>query len=194
MCPDYCAPLSEDAALCVEQGGRWINFNQHFNNILDSWVSLFEISTTEGWVDMMYAAVDSRGPMKEPRRDSGPVLGCSIFIAFIMVGTFFVLNLCVGVIINNYHIQLSHKGNISMTHPQRKWIGWQRSLYKKKKFFVQTNLHLLSPTRQHLVRIVTSSTFDNFIMLCICLNTIMLGMSIHPKPDAPYTDVIALML
>ena len=42
---------------------------QHFDNIFWSVVTLFEISTTEGWVDVMYGGVDSRGPQKEPEQN-----------------------------------------------------------------------------------------------------------------------------
>ena len=64
--------------------------------------TLFEIATTEGWVDTMYAGVDSTEPMVEPIRDNAKVYAW-FFVAFILVGSFFVLNLCVGVIIDNIH-------------------------------------------------------------------------------------------
>lgn len=190
MCPDHCNALSDDAALCVEQGGRWINTDQHFNNLLDGWVSLFEISTTEGWVDLMYMAADSRGAMKQPKRDSNQIVGILLFVSFILVGTFFVLNLCVGVIINNYHEQILHTGQLDITESQKRWVCWQKALYSRKNFFPQTNLNLLSPTRQHMTSIVSSSWFDNSIMACILLNTVVLGMQWYPVPPEPYLDVL----
>jgi len=55
----------------VENGGKWVRaLFQHFDNIFYSMLTLFEISTTEGWVDVMYSGVDSRGPHYEPELDN----------------------------------------------------------------------------------------------------------------------------
>jgi hypothetical protein len=79
----------DDAGVCVEQGGMWVNMNQHFDDIGSAVRSLFEISTTEGWVDVMYAAMDATGMMKTPKRDTGPFMWSSFFVIYIFVGTFF---------------------------------------------------------------------------------------------------------
>jgi hypothetical protein len=69
-CESYCEPFTADAAICVENGGKWVrSLFQHFDNILYSMLTLFEISTTEGWVDVMYSGVDARGAHHEPVRD-----------------------------------------------------------------------------------------------------------------------------
>lgn len=105
LCETSCYGLIEDAALCTEQGGKWVNLNQNFDNLLVGTIALFEISTTEGWVDVMLAAVDSRGPYLQPKRDANEFIGSMLFVAFMLIGSFFVLNLCVGVIIDNYNKQ-----------------------------------------------------------------------------------------
>jgi hypothetical protein len=55
------APTSREVCQCL--GADWDRYDgiqQSFNNIGWSLMTLFEISTTEGWVDVMLAAVDSR--------------------------------------------------------------------------------------------------------------------------------------
>ena len=48
--------------ICEHLGYSWDRaVHQNFNNVAYSIGALFELSTTEGWVDVMYAAVDSRG-------------------------------------------------------------------------------------------------------------------------------------
>lgn len=180
-CRSSCRGLSEDAALCVEQGGRWLNLNQNFDNLGVAMISLFEISTTEGWVDTMLAGVDSRNPMQQPRRDESE-LAVVLFVAFILVGSFFVLNLCVGVIIDNYSNQKKREKQSNLTESQQKWLTYQKALYMKRQFFVMTNLQQLSPTRQHMIRIVSSPTFESLIMIGICLNTVVLGAAWYPSP------------
>lgn len=51
---------------CVNAGGHWTRSSAHFDNILASMLSLFELSTTEGWVSMMLQAMDSTEIGYEP--------------------------------------------------------------------------------------------------------------------------------
>ena len=58
--------------------------------------------TTEGWMQVMYSGIDGIGIDKQPKRDSswGWVF---YFIGFIIVGHMFILNLFVGVVIDNFN-------------------------------------------------------------------------------------------
>lgn len=44
---------------CLDHGGRWYSKRRNYNNILKSVMTLFEIASTEGWVDIMYEGVDA---------------------------------------------------------------------------------------------------------------------------------------
>lgn len=46
---------------CFNYGGDWINSDFNFDNILNSSINLFVLSTTEGWVSMMHTGIDSVG-------------------------------------------------------------------------------------------------------------------------------------
>ena len=46
---------------CVDYGGVWVNRDANFDNVFNSMVTLFEVSTTEGWVGAMWNGVDSVG-------------------------------------------------------------------------------------------------------------------------------------
>jgi hypothetical protein len=104
-CQDYCEPLIKDAALCVEQGQRWgLTLYQNFNTFWNSFLTLFEISTTEGWVDVMYAAVDAKGTgayYEQPTRDAN-VMWALIFTFWLFLSNMFFLNLSVGVIVEQF--------------------------------------------------------------------------------------------
>lgn len=45
----------------MNYGGDWINNDLNFDNILSAMVSLYVLSTTEGWVDIMWYGTDTRG-------------------------------------------------------------------------------------------------------------------------------------
>ncbi|CAE7267744.1 unnamed protein product [Symbiodinium necroappetens] len=182
-CRQHCWGLIQDAALCTEQGGKWVNMNQNFDDLLVGTISLFEISTTEGWVDVMLAAVDSRGPYLQPRRDANEFIGSMLFVAFMLIGSFFVLNLCVGVIIDNYNKQksASDAGYVLVTEMQAAWMTQMKALYLRRSFFTQVNVDRLGPSRQHRFRIITSSAFENFIMACILMQLCILMMVWQPR-------------
>jgi hypothetical protein len=85
-------------------------------------VSLFEMSTTEGWIDVMWSGVDSRAVNLVPKRDTG-VIWVFFFIIFIIVGSLFILNLFVGVVINTFNDEKEKLGrNHLLTETQREWI------------------------------------------------------------------------
>jgi hypothetical protein len=64
----WTTPTSKDVCACI--GADWSEtIPQQFNNVLEASLSFFEISTTEGWLDVMYACIDSVGIDAQPIRD-----------------------------------------------------------------------------------------------------------------------------
>jgi len=66
-------------------------------------VSLFVLSTLEGWPDYMYNLIDGG------KEDTGPIFNNNtyvsyLFIVFIMVGSIFCVNLFVAIVGMNFHI------------------------------------------------------------------------------------------
>eukprot|EP00746_Dinoflagellata_sp_MGD_P008476 gnl/MRDRNA2_/MRDRNA2_116976_c0_seq1.p1 gnl/MRDRNA2_/MRDRNA2_116976_c0~~gnl/MRDRNA2_/MRDRNA2_116976_c0_seq1.p1 ORF type:complete len:1680 (-),score=292.24 gnl/MRDRNA2_/MRDRNA2_116976_c0_seq1:144-4679(-) len=190
-CSEFCDPYIYDAALCVEQGGHWFpTLNQDFNSIFSAMLTLFEISTTEGWVDVMYSATDARGIYMQPVRDAQE-LWSLFFVFFILVGSFFILQLCVGVIIDNFSRIKESGQELMLTDAQRQWIDATRQLMSRKVFFGITDLHNHTHIRRKIYFFVSNSKFDNAIMSCILANTVVMGMKTFPSPSSDYK--VALM-
>lgn len=42
-------------------GGNWVNKSYNFDNVINAIVTLFVMSTTEGWINLMSDGIDSRG-------------------------------------------------------------------------------------------------------------------------------------
>lgn len=193
-CHKYCNGLTEHAALCGEQGGRWLNLDRNFDNVFNAILTLFEIATTEGWVDSMYAGVDGTGPMMQPVRDNVELMAW-FFVGFILIGSFFVLNLCVGVIIDNFN-KMKEDGQASgilVTDTQQSWVASQKAIMYKKQFFPLTHITNLPSWRVKLYVFVSSSRFENSIMACICLNTVVMAMQITPSPSKDYNSMLRAM-
>ena len=65
--------------------------------------TLIELMTTEGWVDVMHDAADGVHPEKQPKLDEYASLSIPFFVVFMIFGSQFILNLFVGVIMDNFN-------------------------------------------------------------------------------------------
>jgi Ion transport protein len=112
---------------------HWVKPPGNFDNIFRALLTLFEIATTEMWPDYMYMAVDATYPGQQPIYRSRPA-NALYFILFIIVGSFFVLKLFVGVAIDKFNqMQAEHLGqNLTLTPAQEQWVTVQRMMAKAK--------------------------------------------------------------
>lgn len=112
---------------------QWFAPPANFDHIFAALLSLFEIATMEMWPDFMYAGVDATKAGQQPVNDNSPE-NALYFVAFVVVGSFFVLNLFVGVAIDKFNeMQAEHLGqNIFLTPEQEQWVTVQRLMAKTK--------------------------------------------------------------
>jgi len=99
---DFSTALVEhvvDKFTCLDYGGEWVNQLSNFDNVKNSMITLFNIMTTEGWIDVMWLAVDSTKIDRIPEKDSKPV-SVIFFIIIIFFFHLFILNMFVGIVIN----------------------------------------------------------------------------------------------
>lgn len=64
-------------------------------------MTLFIVASLEGWPDIMAQAVDATDIEKGPREYASP-LSAYFFVIFVLMGSFFFMNLFVGVIFMNF--------------------------------------------------------------------------------------------
>lgn len=64
--------------------------------------TLFEMMSTEGWIDVMDAGTDSVGIDMQPKLNNNVGM-LFFFVFFMIVGSQFILNLFVGVIMDNFN-------------------------------------------------------------------------------------------
>ncbi|XP_074552328.1 sodium channel protein type 4 subunit alpha B [Halichoeres trimaculatus] len=150
---------------------RWKNVKVHFDNVGMGYLSLLQVATFKGWMDIMYAAVDSRGEEKQPMYEDNLYMYI-YFVCFIIFGSFFTLNLFIGVIIDNFNQQKAKMGgqDLFMTEEQKKYYNAMKKLGSKKP---QKPVPRPDNKFQGLVfDLVTQQIFDIFIMVLICLNMV----------------------
>eukprot|EP00913_Durusdinium_trenchii_P023005 g21600.t1 len=119
-----------------------------------------------------------------------------------LIGSFFVLNLCVGVIIDNYNKQKKESDIhfVLVTDVQAAWMTQMKAIYLRRTFFTQVNVDRLGPSRQHRFRretmrvvlccmIITSAAFENLIMACIVIQLCLLMMVWQPRDSGGSLEV-----
>uniref|UniRef100_A0A8D1CJJ1 Sodium channel protein n=1 Tax=Sus scrofa TaxID=9823 RepID=A0A8D1CJJ1_PIG len=150
---------------------RWLNVKVNYDNVGLGYLSLLQVATFKGWMDIMYAAVDSREKEEQPQYEVNLYMYL-YFVIFIIFGSFFTLNLFIGVIIDNFNQQKKKFGgkDIFMTEEQKKYYNAMKKLGSKKP---QKPIPRPQNKIQGLVYdLVTKQAFDITIMMLICLNMV----------------------
>nr|XP_033800134.1 sodium channel protein type 2 subunit alpha-like [Geotrypetes seraphini] len=153
------------------QSARWKNVKVNFDNVGAGYLALLQVATFKGWMDIMYAAVDSRALHSQPKYEENLYMYI-YFVIFIIFGSFFTLNLFIGVIIDNFNQQKKKFGgqDIFMTEEQKKYYNAMKKLGSKKP---QKPIPRPSNVFQGIVfDFVTKQAFDIIIMILICLNMV----------------------
>mmetsp|Transcript_3119 Transcript_3119/g.7221 ORF Transcript_3119/g.7221 Transcript_3119/m.7221 type:complete len:1718 (+) Transcript_3119:685-5838(+) len=156
---------------------QWTNPRDYnFDNIGQSMLTLFEIATLENWLGIMYHGVDMTEIDVQPIRDHNPFY-CIFFVVFIIVGSFFVMNLFVGVTIDKFNeMKEKQEGkSVFLTAEQRNWVSIQKLLVDIHPTKKQTEPE--GYLRGAVFRLISSDHFDAFILTLIVLNIIVMAMT-----------------
>ncbi|XP_063322117.1 sodium channel, voltage-gated, type I like, alpha b isoform X3 [Pelmatolapia mariae] len=157
--------------LSLNDSARWKNVKINFDNVGAGYLALLQVATFKGWMDIMYAAVDSRNLEEQPDYEVNLYMYL-YFVIFIIFGSFFTLNLFIGVIIDNFNQQKKKLGgqDIFMTEEQKKYYNAMKKLGSKKP-----QKPIPRPTNAFqgcVFDFITKQAFDIVIMILICLNMV----------------------
>ncbi|XP_062426842.1 sodium channel protein type 5 subunit alpha-like [Rhea pennata] len=158
---------------CDAYNGAWENGLVNFDHVGMGYLALLEVATFKGWMDIMYAAVDSRQIDEQPKFEC--FLSMYIyFVIFIVFGSFFMLNLFIGVVVSNFNQQrkkISGK-DLFLTEEQRKYYNALRKLGSKKP--QKPIPRPLNVFQGFLFDIVSHKAFDITVVVLICLNMVVM--------------------
>ncbi|XP_047195214.1 sodium channel, voltage gated, type VIII, alpha subunit b isoform X4 [Hippoglossus stenolepis] len=166
---------------------RWKNVKINFDNVGAGYLALLQVATFKGWMDIMYAAIDSRKVGDQPLYEDNLYMYI-YFVIFIIFGSFFTLNLFIGVIIDNFNQQKKKFGgqDIFMTEEQKKYYNAMKKLGSKKP---QKPIPRPQNKIQGMVfDFVTQQVFDISIMILICLN--MVTMMVETDDQSEDTEIV----
>ncbi|KAL4505974.1 hypothetical protein ABPG72_013735 [Tetrahymena utriculariae] len=189
----YCSELAYiyhvNQDRCLSMGYSWKTYDTNFDNILNSMRTLYIISSLEGWPDLLYQAIDSNTADVGPVKDNYIQISY-FYMIFILVGSFFLINLFVGVIFLNFNEAQKNErqSSLFLTEEQKRWIEFQQMIIGVKAEFSQS----VVPT-QKLPRItyniITNQKFEIFIMILIVSNILTMAMAYEGSPST-YDSVL----
>uniref|UniRef100_A0A4X2KU58 Sodium channel protein n=1 Tax=Vombatus ursinus TaxID=29139 RepID=A0A4X2KU58_VOMUR len=161
----------------------WSNAKVNFDNVGIGYLALLQVATFKGWMDIMYAAVDSRDVKEQPNFEENKA-AYLYFVIFIIFGSFFTLNLFIGVIIDNFNQQQKKISgqDIFMTEEQKKYYNAMKKLGSKRP--QKPIPRPLNKCQAFVFDVVTSQAFDIFVITLICLNMIIM-MAETDSPEGP---------
>ncbi|XP_016161683.1 PREDICTED: sodium channel protein type 5 subunit alpha-like [Ficedula albicollis] len=163
----------DDRYDCIFHNGTWTNSVVNFDNVGMGYLALLQVATFKGWMDIMYAAVDSREINQQPKFEARLRM-YAFFVVFIIFGSFFMLNLFIGVVISNFNQQrkkISGK-DLFLTEEQKKYYNALKKLGSKKP-----QKPIPRPSNAFLgwlFDIVSHKAFEITIVIFICLNMIVM--------------------
>uniref|UniRef100_A0A8B9ETZ1 Sodium channel protein n=1 Tax=Anser cygnoides TaxID=8845 RepID=A0A8B9ETZ1_ANSCY len=158
---------------CLKNNGTWVNNAVNFDHVGMGYLALLEVATFKGWMDIMYAAVDSREIDEQPSFEAFLPM-YFFFVIFIIFGSFFMLNLFIGVVISNFNKQrkkISGK-DLFLTEEQKKYYNALKKLGSKKP--QKPIPRPLNMFQGCLFDIVSHKAFDISVVTLICLNMVVM--------------------
>eukprot|EP01047_Picozoa_sp_COSAG01_P033914 COSAG01_NODE_2519_length_7522_cov_6.051192_1_plen_1559_part_10 len=199
---------------------QWTLPVNNFDDVGSGFVTLYEVATLEGWVEVMHNTMDAADEVgRQPQRDAAPS-NALFFVVFISFGSFFVMNLLVAVYIDSFN---QSRGTGLMTAEQIGWVEIKRLMYRIKPRRVQLmpqskcrrRLHTLVTARSciecasvrnggvvleesdgaHKALEDQTSVFDKVMIVVIMLNSVALscvwaGQSEQSKQTMRYVDFV----
>uniref|UniRef100_A0A8C2J143 Calcium channel, voltage-dependent, T type, alpha 1H subunit a n=1 Tax=Cyprinus carpio TaxID=7962 RepID=A0A8C2J143_CYPCA len=179
---------------CIQANYKWIRRKYNFDNLGQALMSLFVLSCKDGWVNIMYDGLDAVGVDMQPERNHNPWM-LLYFISFLLIVSFFVLNMFVGVVVENFHKcrQDQEEEEARLREEKR-----QRLLEKKRRNVllngyavpacsdIQPYYADYSPARLYIHTLCTNHYLDLFITCIIGINVVT--MSIEHFNQPPYLE------
>uniref|UniRef100_A0A8C2YCE9 Calcium voltage-gated channel subunit alpha1 I n=1 Tax=Coturnix japonica TaxID=93934 RepID=A0A8C2YCE9_COTJA len=173
---------------CVAANYKWVHHKYNFDNLGQALMSLFVLASKDGWVNIMYNGLDAVAVDQQPVTNNNPWM-LLYFISFLLIVSFFVLNMFVGVVVENFHKCRQHQEAEEARRREEKRL---RRLEKKRRMlrchFLGSHAQRLPyyatycPIRLLIHSVCTSHYLDIFITFIICLNVVTMSLEHYNQP------------
>jgi len=168
---------------CLNNGGDWLNNILNYDNVLNSFICLFILSSGESWSICMRSATDAVGI------DMVPVQGYNdywafYFMLYMVIGSLFMINLFVSIVVNTYYGEKEKLyRNTLLSKYQKIWLQVQTLCLQEEPIKqIKMTGGLLKQTCVRMAQ--EDSWFGFFIFFCIICNTIVMAINWYGAPQS----------
>uniref|UniRef100_A0A7N6A2Y2 Ion transport domain-containing protein n=1 Tax=Anabas testudineus TaxID=64144 RepID=A0A7N6A2Y2_ANATE len=166
---------------CLAAKYRWVHHKYNFDNLGQALMSLFVLASKDGWVNIMYHGLDAVGIDQQPVTNNNPWM-LLYFISFLLIVSFFVLNMFVGVVVENFHKCRQHQ---EVEEARRREEKRQRRMEKKRRKAQKLPYYAsYGHTRLAIHTLCTSHYLDLVITFIICINVITMSLEHYSQPQS----------
>jgi len=176
--------LNDNTAPEIHQR-EWTRKAFHYDNCAMAMITLFAVQTSEGWIavlqDSMSSTYEDEGPLPWFRTEMA-----IYYIVYFVVFPFFFVNIFVALVIVTFNELGEAELTDNIDKNQKSCITYVVQIKPQEIYVPETQVGV----RYHIWRLVTSPPFENFIMLLIILNTLLLMCKFQGAP-LEFSDVLA---
>lgn len=169
-----------------EDSREWEQNDFHFDDVLKAMLTLFTVSTFEGWPDLLYVAIDSNTEDHGPLYNYRPLVAV-FFIVYIIIIAFFMVNIFVGFVIVTFQNEGEQEyKNCELDKNQRNCIEFALKAKPVRRYIPKARF------QYKMWWFVTSQYFEYALFVLIMTNTLTLAMKFHGQSEA-YTYALDVM-
>ncbi|KAJ2939410.1 hypothetical protein O0L34_g10841 [Tuta absoluta] len=165
---------------------EWSRYPFHFDNVMKGMLTLFTVSTFEGWPGLLYVSIDSNAEDRGPVTNFRPIVA-TYYIIYIIIIAFFMVNIFVGFVIVTFQNEGEQEyKNCELDKNQRQCIEFALKAKPIRRYIPKHRI------QYKVWWLVTSQPFEYAIFVLIMINTITLAMKYHNQPT-PYTLALDML-
>ncbi|XP_061741382.1 voltage-dependent T-type calcium channel subunit alpha-1I isoform X1 [Nerophis ophidion] len=166
---------------CLQANYKWVHHKYNFDNLGQALMSLFVLASKDGWVNIMYHGLDAVAVDQQPVTNNNPWM-LLYFISFLLIVSFFVLNMFVGVVVENFHKCRQHQ---EVEEAKRREEKRQRRMEKKRRKAQKLPYYAsYSNVRLMIHTLCTNHYLDLIITFIICINVITMSLEHYNQPHS----------
>ncbi|KAH8378094.1 hypothetical protein KR093_009147, partial [Drosophila rubida] len=162
---------------------EWDNNGFHFDDVAKGMLTLFTVSTFEGWPSLLYVSIDSNKENGGPIHNFRPIVA-AYYIIYIIIIAFFMVNIFVGFVIVTFQNEGEQEyKNCDLDKNQRNCIEFALKAKPVRRYIPKHGI------QYKVWWFVTSSSFEYTIFILIMINTVTLAMKFYQQPIW-YTELL----
>uniref|UniRef100_A0A8C9WCX2 Calcium voltage-gated channel subunit alpha1 I n=1 Tax=Scleropages formosus TaxID=113540 RepID=A0A8C9WCX2_SCLFO len=173
---------------CLSANYKWVHHKYNFDNLGQALMSLFVLASKDGWVNIMYHGLDAVSIDQQPITNHNPWM-LLYFISFLLIVSFFVLNMFVGVVVENFHKCRQHQEVEEAKRREEKRLRRMEKKRRSKEELARKSQAQKLPyyaSYSHVRRMIhsfcTNHYLDLFITFIICVNVVTMSLEHYSQP------------